>query len=184
MTKPIPQMRVNSINITDDHFRAFAFVHPLEGTAYLLSSDGIVSSPIEETYTLTESGLGTVHINITGIKQGLASGVIPFSMYRAEATQEWHDYTVKSSGVEEEGIARLEPLDLERPAICVVWKQDFSHTTFVDGNHRICRRWREGRKTFDFAMVIYPDIIPFVRRASPRDVQRLNVGDFIRRMQQ
>jgi len=179
----IPQMRVNRIDTMDEHRSAFELAnHPLEGSVVMLSDNGITVSPIEETYTLTESRLGTVHINITGIKQGLGSGAIPFTMYRAEATQEWHDYTMQSSGVEEEGIARLKPADLKRPAICIVWRQDFSHTTFVDGNHRICRRWRDGLTTFDFAMVIYPDVMPFVRKASPRDEQMLNISDFVRRL--
>lgn len=176
-----PVLRIDKIETTFDHYAAFRKAHPLEGTAFLIGGDEVIASPIEETYTLTAKSLGTVHINVTGIKEGLAMNRIPFKMYRCHLDQCWYEYTMETSGVEEAGIERLElGADLERPGIMIVWTPEFDHTTIVDGNHRLCRRWREGMRTFEFAMVILPDIQHFVREDSERDRFSVNISNLMR----
>jgi hypothetical protein len=177
-----PELLIDRIDIEARHLRAFRYAHPLEGTAYLMSDSGaIIASPVEETYTLTEKSLGTVHINVTGIKSGIYNGVVPFTMYRCHLTERWYQYTRKTAGVEDESIDRLTPEDLTRPGIMVVWQPDMSHTTMVDGNHRLCRRWRDGLTTFEFAMVLRPHIEHLVRPADS-DEALLNVTDLVRRL--
>lgn len=177
-----PVLRIDEIETTSNHYAAFRKVHPLEGTAFLIDDDRVHASPIEETYTLTAKSLGTVHINVTGIKEALAMDRIPFKMFRCHLDQRWYEYTMKSAGVEEEGIERLElGADLDRPGIMIVWTPEYDHTTIVDGNHRLCRRWREGMVTFEFAMVILPYIKHFVRQASARDEFVVNVSELMRR---
>lgn len=159
-----PSAQVAEIPLTKRHLRCFAEPHPLEAVAVLLRPDGVDVLQMQETYTLTEKVLGTVQINVTGIRACLAKCSIPFIMLRCHLNEEWYRYTLESCGCEEDHIARLQPADLERPGIMINWDSERHHTTLVDGGHRLCRRWRDGLKTFEIAYVDREHVEMFIRK--------------------
>jgi hypothetical protein len=150
-----PTMQVRSIKTRARHYKAFAHSHPLEFNGIVGVQHveiGVVVKGMEsrEIYKLDSPDLkGPVAVDVTGIKRALAARRLPLVIHEAQLNQEWVDYTLRSNGVEEEGIARLKPIDLRRPGILIHWGND--HTTLVDGAHRLVRRWREGMTTFEFA---------------------------------
>jgi hypothetical protein len=160
-----PSVQVAEIPVTSRHLAAFGATHALEAVVLLVSPNrGIDALQIQETYVLTEQSLGTVNINVTGIRARLAARAIPFAMLRCQLTEEWYRYTYDSCGCEEDHIARLTPSDLERPGIMINWDSERHHTTLVDGSHRLCRRWRDGLKTFEFAYVNREHVEEFVKK--------------------
>ena len=177
--KPIPTLEIKWIDVLRRHVQAFGVPHALEGTAYLISELGIESSPIEEIYTLTERSLGTVHINVTTIRRAFAKYSIPFRMLECTLNESWYRYTMESSGVEEDGITRI--IDLDIPGIMIAWDEDMSHTTIVDGNHRLCRRWRDGLKTFECAIVPRYLVEEHIQVATEMASRALNISDLITR---
>lgn len=165
-----PALPIHWIPKQKRHQRAFGVKHFLEkkfltgiritdGKVWL---DGI---EIREQFILENADLapGPINIDVTGIKAGLFQGTIPFEMTRCTNSQDWHDYIMRSCGCEESHIARLEPKDLERPAIMLAWVPNLAMTSTVDGSHRICRRWRDGLTFFEVAMVHYKDVKQFVK---------------------
>lgn len=105
-----------------------------------------------------------MQINVTGIRACLARRAVPFVMLKSKLNEEWYRYTLESCGCEEEHIARLTPSDLERPGIMINWSKEARHTTLIDGSHRLCRRWRDGLKTFEFAFVNREDVEMFITK--------------------
>jgi hypothetical protein len=160
----LPMVKVDEIPITDHHIACFAARHALEVAVLLVSPKGVEALDINETYTLTERSLGTVQINVTGIRRRLATRAVPFIMLRCHLNEEWYRYTLVSCNCEEEHIARLTAADLERPGIMVNWDAARHHTTLVDGSHRLCRRWRDGLKTFEFAYVDREHVKQFIHQ--------------------
>jgi hypothetical protein len=165
-----PALQLEWIKVLDRHRRVFTHRHPMEKN-YLtgvriddkgrLWLDGV---EIMEMYTLNNEHIASlpIQINVTRIKEGLASGAINFEMVRARHSQEWHDYILKTCGCDEEHIARITPKDLKRPAIMISWDPKMSMTSTIDGSHRICRHWREGHKFFEMAIVKAPDVRQFI----------------------
>jgi hypothetical protein len=164
----LPAMRVSEITVRARHYKAFTHDHPYEFDGVMgvqRIPEGVIVHGIEsrEVFMLDKSDIGPVHVDVTGLKRALATRLIPLVMYEAQLNQRFVDYTMKSNGCEEAGIARLLPRDLKRPGILIHWAGD--HTTFVDGAHRLVRRWREGMTTFQFARVEFSeDVLRYVAR--------------------
>jgi hypothetical protein len=58
-------------------------------------------------------------------------------------------------------------VDLDRPGV-MVWFGP-GRTAQIDGSHRLVRSWREGRTTFDMALVDYKSVLPFTCRPGAED---------------
>jgi hypothetical protein len=152
------------------HLKGFAHVHPMEKVARtMLSPDLMLGIASLETYHLEQEDIGKVIINVTGIKKGLVNGDIRFQMVELALTQEWVEYIMETCHTEEEGIARHTLEDLKRPGIMIAWNPDASFTSQIDGSHRLVRRWREGMKTMELAMVYLPFVLKHIARPDETD---------------
>lgn len=141
------------------HYKQFSHKHALEWSKEFRNDEWetkIGSREMFGLYAPTVFGEQRVCIDVTGIKYLLANRKMPFEMYQAQLNATWIDYSYKAGGCEETGIERLQPRDLRRPGIMVMWGR--GNQSMIDGNHRLVRRWREGLTTFDYAMVIAPDV--------------------------
>ena len=162
-----PQLKLDFIDTTDAHVNSFAHQHPLEkreqSVTHVTGTVWLARQHLQrESYTLTAPDLGTLIFDVTSIKIVLARRLPPFRMLRARLTQEWVDYTISTCGVEEAGVARHKVEDLDRPGI-MVWFGE-GRTAQIDGAHRLVRSWREGRETYEMALVDFMSISPFTCR--------------------
>ena len=169
-----PQLKLDFVDVTDAHLAGFAHVHPMEHRSasidHVAGSTFLVTKMLtRETHTLDMPDIGTFVFDVTSIKLVLSRRLVQFDMARAQLTQEWVDYIFKAGGCEEAGIARFRAADLDRPGILVLFGDSGRNAT-IDGNHRLVRSWRDGRKTFDIAIVQITDILPFVCRPGSEDI--------------
>lgn len=149
-----------SIPTLEKHYKHFSFVHGLE--FHIEKNDGEWHSMLgrREMFNLhapTVFGEQRVSIDVSGIKYALANRKMHFTMHEGLLNQTWADYVFKCGGCEEQGIDRLKPSDLRRPGILVLWDST-GNQTMIDGNHRLVRRWREKMTTFQYALVLAPDL--------------------------
>jgi hypothetical protein len=167
-----PQLRVDFIDTTEAHVAGFAHKHDMEirssGIEHVAGTLWLAHTHLQrECHTLKTPDIGDFVFDVTSIKLVLSRRLVEFQMMRANLTQEWVDYTMKTYDCEEAGIARFAVADLDRPGIMVFFGP--GRSAQIDGNHRLVRSWREGRKTFDMAMVAIADIVPFVCRPGAED---------------
>lgn len=168
-----PQLKLDFIDTTEDHVRGFAHVHPMErreqSIEHVSGTTWLARQMLQrESYTLEAPDLGTLIFDVTSIKLVLARRLPPFRMVRAHLTQEWADYTCQTCGVEEAGIARHDLAALDRPGI-MVWFGE-GRSAQIDGAHRLVRSFREGRPTYDMALVDSMSISPFMCRPGGESV--------------
>lgn len=168
-----PQLMCWDIATTDAHCADFLFSHALEYEKRRVSPTGtgfvIHGLSVREVYRLNSPLFGSpgIVIDVTSIKRLLGRRMIPFKMLRVDLDQRWVDYTYRSGGCEERGITRLSPSDCRRPGVMIDWGR--SHTTMVDGNHRLVRTWRDGGKHFEMAFVAASHIANHVARIGAED---------------
>jgi hypothetical protein len=148
---------------------AFKLQHPYidrrdEHVVGNIGDGQIVRSEIRfETFSFSAPETGDVVFDVRGIKDALVAGKLKFSMYEAELSADWAEYIRINNGVEAGRMASLTAADLERPGIVVLWPDE--HSTVIDGNNRLVRRWDDGLKTFRFANVpISKDLVPYICR--------------------
>jgi hypothetical protein len=162
-----PQMKCRMIPTLERHYEAFGYKHPLE-MSVVLGAEAVESGLLVHGIEMREifrmdHGMGKMSVDVTGLKRALNRRAIPLVMQEATLNKRFVEYTVQSNGCEEEGIARLKPADLERPGILMAYKGAVN--VFVDGAHRMVRRWREGMTTFEFAFVPFnEDTLRYVSR--------------------
>jgi hypothetical protein len=150
---------------TEEDRKPFGHKHRLEKKYHkLLAPDILLSASTIESYHFEEEKLGKIIINVTGIKRAIFQGQLYFQMITMDLSEEWVEYITRTCGVEEEGIARLSISDLERPGIIMSWDPQNIHTSQIDGNHRLVRRWREGIKTMTSALVFSLDTVEYMAR--------------------
>jgi hypothetical protein len=100
----------------------------------------------------------TYRFNIRYIKDAIAEGKIPFTMFRAELTEKWKDLIIKHAGIEMDRVPLVK--NLNRPGLMILWPNDTS--LLVDGNHRLIARWNCGLRHFRYAAVAFTDITKYV----------------------
>lgn len=163
-----PALPIEWIQTEDRHRAAFARRHPLEakipiGIGIRGGELALESLERREIYTLSNEDLSPlpVSVDVTNIRRAMSRGAVPYKMILCHHSQAWHDYVLQSCGVEEKHLSRLTREDLERPAILMNWHAMWVTST-IDGAHRIVRRWRDGLRTFEMAVVRYEHVIEFV----------------------
>lgn len=114
-----------------------------------------------EVFRFSSLEYGDITFDVRGIKDALAERTIKFQMFETEMDAHMIEHIRKNNGVEPERIASLTAADLERPAIVVLWPD--GHSSVIDGNNRLVRRWDDGLKTFRFAAVtVSPGLFPYM----------------------
>lgn len=114
-----------------------------------------------EVFRFSSQEFGDITFDIRGIKDALAAGTITFQMYDSDLDLKMVEHVRQNNGVEPERIAALTAADLERPAIVVLWPD--GHSSVIDGNNRLVRRWDDGLKTLRFAAVkVSPELFPYM----------------------
>lgn len=153
----------------DSDIAAFKLKHPCldsrrERIVFGNKTSGIIEARITmEVFSFSAPEIGDVTFNVRGIKDALVSGEVQFAMYEAEITRDFAEHVRKNNGVEAERIATLTEADLKRPGIMVLWPGPEQHSTLIDGNNRLVRRYDDGLRTFRFASVhIDKKLLPFM----------------------
>ena len=146
---------------------AFKWQHPhldsrRERLVYGDETGGIIEARISmEIFSFSAPEIGDVTFDVRGIKDALVSGKLKFVMYETEITPEFAEHVRKNNGVEAERIAALTATDLERPGIMVMWPD--GHSTLIDGNNRLVRRFDDGLRTLRFASVnVSLEMLPYL----------------------
>lgn len=123
-----------------------------------------------ECYTFTAPEIGTLRFDIRGIKDAIVDGRINVQAFKMTPIDPaFYEHVLKNNGVEEPRIAQIGGRDLDRPGIMVMWPD--GHSSLIDGNHRMCKRYRLGLESFRFLMVNVLDCVPHMCR--PGDEARL-----------
>lgn len=150
----------------DSDIVAFKHKHPLDSKRQRLVGELalgqflIESRTVFEIFAFSAPGIECT-FDIRGIKTALATGKLTFKMYELELDVDFIEHVRKNNGVEVGRMAELTAADLARPGICLMWPD--GHSTVVDGNNRLVRRWDDGLKTFRFAMVaVDRKLLPFM----------------------
>jgi hypothetical protein len=116
-----------------------------------------------EIFRFSVPEYGEVVFDIRGIKDALADGKLQFRMYEMQLIAEMVEHVRNNNGVEVGRMRELTAADLERPGIMALWPD--WHTTCIDGNNRMVRRWDDGLRTFRFALIVMDETIqPYVCR--------------------
>lgn len=150
----------------DSDIEAFRHKHPLDSKRQRLVGEFGNGQFLVESRTVFEifafeSPDVKCTFDIRGIKTALATGKLEFKMYEIELDAGFTEHVRKNNGVEAGRMAELTAADLARPGICLLWPD--GHSTVVDGNNRLVRRWDDGLKTFRIAMVAVDlQLVPFV----------------------
>jgi hypothetical protein len=167
-----------TIDTSPAHLRGFAHKHVLEFNAehVELRGDelwhvGMTGMEIYELENKAVFGTRPVIVDVTSVKLLLAHCAVPYQMIRLELTQEWVDYIMQSCNCEEAGIERHTMESCLRPGILVQWIMgpDSTHTSTIDGSHRLVKSWRLGLKHFEMAMVQSGYIIDHVVKKEHED---------------
>lgn len=115
-----------------------------------------------ESFTFFAPETGEVMFNVRGIKDALAAGRLEFQMFETDLEPGLVEHVRANNGVEAEHMARLTAEDLARPGIIALWPDD--HSTVIDGNNRLVRRYDDGLTGFRFAAVTIKALLPFMCR--------------------
>ena len=150
----------------DSDIAAFKHKRPLDSKRQRLVGELAPGTFLVESRTIFEvfafeSPDVKCTFDINGIKTALATGKLMFRMYELELDAAFAEHVRKNNGVEAGRMAELTAADLARPGICLMWPD--GHSTIVDGNNRLVRRWDDGLKTFRVAVVaINLKLVPFM----------------------
>lgn len=146
--------------------RTETFVREVEGGTIVQGEER------REVFTFEAPGEGSWRFDVRQIKDAIVGGRIKAAMFRIpEVPESFFTHVLEHNGVEPDRLARIQERDLERPGIMVWWGNHDGHSTLIDGNHRLCRRWLLGKKDFRFIMVDVTDLADFMCR--PGDEERL-----------
>lgn len=134
------------------------YVGPIEVVKDFGDGQKIVNRRIiSETYSFHADELGDWIFDVRGVKDGIVSGAIPFQMFNAEMQGDaWYQHILSKGGVERERIDQLTGKDLRRPGILVIFTDQWQ--ALIDGNHRLCRRYEGGLRTFRYAAVSFAEV--------------------------
>jgi hypothetical protein len=116
--------------------------------------------PVREGETFTFENLV---YDVSGLKRLINRNPRLYGPHETPLDQALLDHLALYSEPDQQRIASLTEAELEIPCIAV------SHdagTRFVDGYHRVHRRWREGRKTVTIFRVSKLKTRPYVRRGA------------------
>jgi hypothetical protein len=168
----IPKAFTRIIDTTEAHLAGFAHKHALEHRSASIEHAGgtnwlLRTMLTRETHSLETQDMGAFVFDVTSIKLVLARRIVDYQMLRIDLNDEWVEYTYRTGGCEEAGIERLQLADLDRPGIMVLFGP--GRTAMIDGNHRLVRSWREGRATYEMALVPIKEIAFFVCRPGAED---------------
>lgn len=149
----------------DSDIAAFKHKHPLDSHRQRMHKLGnghflVESRTVFEIFAFSAPGIECT-FDIRGIKTALATGKLVFKMYELELDADFVEHVRNNNGVETGRMVELTAADLARPGICLMWPD--GHSTVVDGNNRLVRRWDDGLKTFRLAMVAVDlQLLPFM----------------------
>lgn len=120
--------------------------------------DGVIETHEcrSEVFELHHTEYGHIIFHIRFIKDAIVANTIPYRVYTATLTQEWYDHIYKNNNAEEPRIAHLSARELRVPPIATL---DGSGCNFIDGTHRICRRWRDGLPTLRFILIPFDALV-------------------------
>jgi len=152
---------------------AFKHKHPLDshvertiaefGNQYVVEIKGTF-----EIFRFTAPEYGEVIFDIRGIKDALAENRLPFQMMQLKLDAGLVEHVRRNNGVEAKRMAELTAADLERPGIMAQWPDQ--HTSCIDGNNRLVRRWDDGLRTYRFALILMNETIqPYICRPGQED---------------
>jgi len=150
----------------DSDIAAFKYEHPMDLEAMRLlgrmpSGQFLVENHHRFEIFSFQSPDGEGVFDVRGIKAALATGKLEFQMYQMDLDLDLVEHARNNHGVEPQRVAALTTADLERPAIGVLFPD--GHTVFIDGNHRMVRRWDDGLRTMRFAMVALSlELLPYM----------------------
>lgn len=145
---------------------AFKYKHPLDSNSMRIVGEIAPGEIVVEGRTVFEifsftSPIGDCTFDVRGIKTALATGKLQFQMMEVDLDSGLVEHVRNNHGVEPKRVAELTAADLERPAIAVFWPN--GHTTFIDGNHRMVRRWDSGLRTMRYALVVLTkEVLPYI----------------------
>lgn len=123
----------------------------------------VVGREKREVFTFEAPEIGAFLFDVRGIKNAIVSSRIPAKMFRLpEVPEHFYQHILDNHGVVRERLPQFDSHDLERPGIMVSWPHGYQ--TMIDGNHRLCRRYQLGLRSFRFLMVLVQDCAPFMCR--------------------
>ena len=160
-------VHANAKPTLDSDIAAFRYQHPMDSKSEKLkaqiSSDAYLYECryVFETFAFSCPEYGAVTFDVRGIKDALADRKLKFQMYEMALVPDFVEHVRTNNGVEMQRVAGLSVADLERPPIALLWPD--GHSSFIDGNHRIVRRWDDGLRTLRFALVpVALELIPYM----------------------
>lgn len=116
----------------------------------------------------------TLVLNMTALRLALENPEARyqehFFLAEVEIDQVDYDFVLAKRGIEEPRVARLKEPFLSAPGIILVWANGSGSVT-ADGNHRLIRRFRDGKRNMEFFFVNQPLWEEF-RMAVPFDIAR------------
>ena len=105
--------------------------------------------PLDQIFSHEDLDGVVRHFNASAMLRGVVREVVPATFYRITLEEELIDHLVSNHGIEEHHLDRA--LDLEEPVLMVEFSDGKS--LVIDGNHRLVKRWRLGKKVASAAVV-------------------------------
>jgi hypothetical protein len=152
--------------LCDPHYREKA--RTIEQVTEVDDGYVVQSHERREVFTFDAPGIGTWRFDVRGIKDAIRLHRIPAWMMRLpEVPESFYQHVLNNNGVELQRLPKVTEHDLTRPGIMVHWPNGYS--TLIDGNHRLCARYRRDMKDFRFLIVDVADCAPFMCRPGEED---------------
>lgn len=108
----------------------------------------------DQVFSYWMDGTDLIHINASLLERVRKVAPSMFRKFTIPLSQEIYDLCMNHRGIEEWKVERLKGKHLREPGHIILWSGDrmdqgIPDYTFVDGHHRIVRRWRGGVRTIE-----------------------------------